>query len=252
MRRNRLHELARHKRPALNGWLSCDSGYLAEVLGHCGFDAVTVDLQHGQYGLDAAPHLLQAISATQAMPLVRCSQNDFAEINKLLDAGAYGVICPMIEDRDGAERFVRACRYPPRGGRSFGPARGLLYGGSDYFEHANTTVMALAMIETPRALENLDEILAVDGLDGVYIGPNDLAVNLGIGPGGDWDAPELGEAIRHIVARCRARGRYVGIFCGDVAMATAMRELGVDMLTPGNDVQLVRAEASRRLSQLRG
>lgn len=252
MRPNRLHELVSLKKPALNAWLSCNSGYIAEVLGHCGFDSVTVDLQHGQFGIDAIPSLLQAISATDAMPLVRCSENSFGEINKILDSGAYGIICPMVDTREDAERLVRACRYPPLGARSFGPARGLLYGGSDYFDTANNTILTLAMIETQKGLKNLDDILDVEGLDGIYIGPNDLSISLGLDPGGNWDKAELGSAIRSIVERCQAKQKYVGVFCGDMAMAAAMKEMGLDMLTPGNDIHLIRSEAQSRLSTLRG
>ncbi len=251
MRPNRLHDLVSLNTPALNAWLSCNSTYIAEVLGHCGFDSVTVDLQHGQLGMDAVSSLLQAISATDAIPLVRCSENNFGEINKLLDSGAYGIICPMIETRQDAERFVRACRYPPLGARSFGPARGLLYGGSDYFNAANNTLLTLAMIETAQGVQNIDNILDVAGLDGIYIGPNDLAISMGIAPGGNWEDAALGVTIRHIIERCQSKRKYVGIFCNDMAMAYAMKEMGLNMLTPGNDIHLLRSAATARLAQLR-
>ncbi|MCS2146784.1 HpcH/HpaI aldolase family protein, partial [Scandinavium manionii] len=204
-----------------------------------------------QFGMDVVPSLLQAISSTDAMPLVRCAENSFGDINKILDSGAYGIICPMIDNRQDAERFVRACRYPPLGARSYGPARGLLYGGSDYFDAANDTLLTLAMIETIEGVKNIDDILDVAGLDGIYIGPNDLAISMGINPGGSWEAAELGVTICHIVERCQTRQKYVGIFCGDMAMASAMKERGLNMLTPGNDIQLIRSEAGSRLAKLR-
>ena len=113
-----------------------------------GFDSVTVDLQHGMIGFDAAVAMLQAIASTPAVPLARVSRNEPALVMQLLDAGAYGIICPMISTVAEAELFVSACRYPPRGQRSFGPARGLLYGGPDYFDHADGEILTLAMLET--------------------------------------------------------------------------------------------------------
>lgn len=251
MRPNGLKQLAAAGTPAINAWLSSDSTYIAEVLGHCGFDAVTVDLQHGQFGMDALPSLLQAISATPAMPWVRSSGNNLAEINKLLDMGAYGIICPMIETAEQAQGLVDATRYAPLGRRSFGPARGLLYGGSDYLNNANDTILVLAMIETPTGLENADKILQVPGLDGIYIGPNDLALSLGISPALSWKETALAEHIPSLIKLCHQHNKYSGIFCSDVVMAADMQAAGASLVTPGNDVQLLRSEASQRIMQLK-
>lgn len=250
MRINKLKQLANNEIPAINAWLSSDSGYVAEVLGHCGYDAVTVDLQHGQFGIDAIPRLLQAISATPAMPWVRSSGNDLAEINKLLDMGAYGIICPMIETVEQAEALVQATRYAPMGKRSFGPARGLLYGGADYLNKANDNIIVLAMIETLKGLENAEEILQVSGLDGIYIGPNDLALSLGISPAEHWQNTELNVHIPNLINLCLKHNKYSGIFCSDVTMATAMMDCGASLVTPGNDIQMLRCEASKRIREL--
>src|ERR1700737_1575156 len=123
--------------PAVTAWVSIDSPYLAEVLSYCGYDAVTIDLQHGMFGLDGAIALLQAVSAGPAVPMARCPSHDHSTIGKLLDAGAFGIVCPAIDSAVEAAAFVSACRYPPTGRRSFGPSRGLLYGGPDYVEHAD-------------------------------------------------------------------------------------------------------------------
>ena len=162
MRPNRLRELFAQKKPAVVAWMSFASSYAAEVIGHSGVDAVTLDLQHGPIYLDAALPMLQAISATPAMPMVRCSGNNFAEIGKLLDAGAYSVICPLIEDAEDARRFVAACRYPPHGTRSHGPTRGLLYGGPDYWFKANETIVTWGMIETPQSLKNINGLKTLE------------------------------------------------------------------------------------------
>lgn len=160
MRPNRLRELLGTRSLAVNAWLSNGNPYTAEVLGQCGYDAVTVDLQHGMFGVESAIACLQAISATPAIPIVRCRSKDAEDIGHLLDAGAYGVICPSIDSVDDAARFVAACRYPPTGRRSFGPSRGLLYGGTDYASYANDTVLTIGMIESPLAIERIDDILA--------------------------------------------------------------------------------------------
>lgn len=250
MRENSLIALKAAGKMALNAWVSVGSGYQAELLGHAGFDAVTVDLQHGPYGFDTAVHLLQAISSTPAMPMARSAGSTLAEINKLLDAGAYGIICPLIESVDDAAAFARACRYPPRGDRSFGPARGLTYGGSDYAAGADDQIFSLAMIETLSALDCIEQIAQVQELSGVYVGPSDLGLAMGLGSSA-WPQPALVDAIRHVLEVCRAQGKYTGIYSSSPAMDQAMREMGFDLVTPGNDAQQLRAGAQQRIQPLR-
>lgn len=250
MRNNKLKKMARDGQVAVNAWVSMGSGYLAEILGHAGFDAVTVDLQHGPYGFDTAVQLLQAISSSPAVPLARCAGATLAEINKLLDAGAYGVICPLIETVDEAAAFARACRYPPVGVRSFGPARGLTYGGSDYVQHADSEVMSLAMIETLPAIDDIERILDVEELDGVYVGPSDLGLAMGLGPN-SWPAPGMKDAVAHILREAKKRGKYAGIFAATPDMALDVAQLGFHLVTPGNDASLIRDAAAQRTGALR-
>ncbi len=167
MRPNTLRALHRDRRLIVNGWLSIGSSYVAELAAHQGYDSLTIDMQHGMVGFEACVGMCQAIATTGAIPMARPSENSPAEIMRLLDAGSYGIICPMISTAADAVRLVEACRYPPAGRRSFGPARGLLYGGLDYFTAANTEILVFAMIETVAALDNLDAILATPGLDGI-------------------------------------------------------------------------------------
>lgn len=252
MRANPLKALLRAGGLAVNAWVSNGNAYTAEVLGHCGYDAVTIDLQHGMFGVESAVGCLQAVSATPATPLVRCRSSDSADIGHLLDAGAYGVICPAIDSADDAIRFVAACRYPPAGRRSYGPSRGLLYGGPDYPSGADANVLAIGMIESVTAVERLDEILAVDGLDAIYAGPNDLAV------AGGWPligeaAPTgpLAEALVHIADRACDAGIPAGVFAPTGEQAVQFAAWGYRLITPGNDVGLLRAESVRRLALLR-
>ena len=255
MRRNAIRELKANGQLILNAWLSIGSSYLAEVVAHQGFDAVTVDRQHGMMGFETAVAMLQAISTTRAVPLARPSSNDGAEIMRLLDAGAYGIICPMISTRRDAERLVASCRYPPVGVRSFGPARGLLYGGPDYLAHANDEIVVLAMIETAEGLANVADIAATPGLDGFYVGPNDLALALGKPPVVESDDAGIIEAIARIRAAAATHGLIAGIFCSSGRAAAVRRAEGFDLVTPGNDaatlrqafgdaVRIVRAAAS--------
>lgn len=252
MRSNRVKELIDGGGFAVNAWVSCDSAYVAEVLSHAGYDAVTIDHQHGMFGLDRVITLLQAVSAGPAMPMVRCSHLDLAEIGKLLDAGAYGVICPSVDTAEQCVELVAACRYPPVGRRSFGPSRGLLYGGPDYVQHANTTVAVWAMIESREALENLEEIVAVPGLDGVYVGPNDLALSLGVSPATSPVAQEVQGALSRVVSVAHSAGVAAGAYCADAQTAAQLVGEGYDLVTPGNDVVLLREGAAQRLAVARG
>ncbi|MEM9975296.1 MAG: aldolase/citrate lyase family protein [Pseudomonadota bacterium] len=249
MRKNTLREMLRRREPILNAWLSIPSGYLAEGAGHQGFHSVTVDLQHGMIGFETAIAMFQAISATPAVPLVRAPSGRPEEVMRLLDAGAYGVICPMISTRAAAEVLVSACRYPPLGGRSFGPARGKLYGGADYFGAANDEILAIPMIETAEALENIDDILAVPGVDMIYVGPNDLALDLGEAPGAESVESATAQAISNVLGRAKRAGVPAGIFCDDAAMAQRRIAEGFDLVTPGNDFNTLMGEMRRRVEQ---
>lgn len=252
MRTNRLRDVLERGEPAVSAWMSIDSAYLAEVLAHCGYDAVTVDLQHGMFGIDRAISLLQAVSAGPAVPMARCPSRDPAMIGKLLDAGAYGIVCPGVDTADQAAAFVSACRYPPSGARSYGPSRGLLYGGPDYVSQADTTILTWAMVESATALENLDAILATAGLDGVYVGPNDLALSLGEIPGRSQPPARVAAALVRVAEAAHAAGRWAGVFCADAHVAREMVELGYDLVTPGNDVGVIRAAAAKRIAIARG
>jgi 4-hydroxy-2-oxoheptanedioate aldolase len=179
MREYRLRTLWRDKLPAINGWLTVPSGVSAETMAHQGYDSLTIDMQHGLIDYQAMLSMLQAISTTPTVPIVRVQWLEAGILMKALDAGAYGVICPMINTRADAQKLVARTHYAPRGTRSFGPTRASLCGGLDYAQHADDTIVTFAMIETAQALDNLDSILSVEGLDAIYIGPSDLSLALG-------------------------------------------------------------------------
>jgi 4-hydroxy-2-oxoheptanedioate aldolase len=251
MRENRLRSIWQAGAAAVNGWLQIPSGYAAEVMAHQGWDSLTIDMQHGPVGYKAAVSMLQAISTTGTVPLARVPWNEPGIIMKMLDAGCYGLICPMVNSRAEAEAFVGACRYPPLGYRSIGPNRVVLYAGSDYVSKANETVIAMAMIETATALENLDEILSVPGLDAIYIGPSDLSQNLGEKPSADPTAPRVVAAIDRILASAQAQGVVAGIHTGSTDYALSMIEKGFQFVTILSDARLMAQTAGQVVATMK-
>jgi 4-hydroxy-2-oxoheptanedioate aldolase len=239
MRANRLRELWAAGRPATAGWCSMPGGFSTEIMASMGWDTVIIDTQHGMIGYPDMLAMLQAISTTAATPLVRVSWNSPGEIMRALDSGAYGVICPMINDAAECAAFVQACRYPPDGYRSSGPTRAAIYGGADYQAKANGEMLTFAMVETAQGLANVEAIVATPGLDGVYIGPSDLSLALGGPPGQDSDAPGLMAAFDRILAACKAAGVRVGVHTNSVAYSQKMIARGFDLVTVGSDTRFL-------------
>lgn len=212
-------------------------------MANAGWDSVTIDMQHGLIDYQSAVGCLRAISTTNTVPMVRVPWLDPAIIMKMLDAGAYGIICPMISTEEEARCFASFCRYPPRGIRSTGPIRASLYGGSTYQQHADNLVLSLAMIETLEGMKNLDGICGVEELDGIYIGPSDLSLAHGFKPGFDREEPEMLKAIEKVIAATRRAGKYLGIHCGSVAYGKRMIDMGATMITVGSDLRFIAAGA---------
>lgn len=235
----------------LNGWLHIPNSFAAEVMAHAGWDSLTIDMQHGVVDYGAAVGMLQAISTTPVIPLARVSWNEPGMIMKMLDAGCYGIICPMINSRAECEAFVGACRYPPHGYRSFGPVRALLYAGQDYPAHANVTMITMAMIETREAISNLHDILSTPGLDAIYIGPADLGQSFGYPPRLDPVEPEIVNVIEQVIAVARQHGVAAGMHTGSAAYAQHMAAKGMQFLTIGSDARLMAAAAAQATTEFR-
>ena len=243
MRENAMKRHWREDRPALGGWLSIPSAFSAEMMAHQGLDWLCIDMQHGLIDYETALAMLQAISTTSTTPVVRVPWNDQAIIMKMLDAGAYGVIVPMVNSRADAEAATAACRYPPQGIRSFGPIRAVYYAGFDYFAYANQEVCCIPQIETATAVENLDEILSVPGVDAVYVGPMDLSISLGLPPQMDSEVPAYVEARQRILEACRQHGVVAGINSSTLSAPKRIAE-GFRMVLVTSDFgALVRAVA---------
>ena len=251
MKPNKLKSIWQSGGAVVNGWLAIPNSFSAEIMAHQGWDSLTIDMQHGINDYMASISMLQAISATDSVPFARVPWLEEGILMKMLDAGCYGLICPMINSADDAERFVSACRYPPRGRRSFGPIRAALYGGIDYAVKADGEIVLFAMIETREALENINSILAVPGLDGVYVGPADLSMSLNCTPRFDQDEKPVVEAIDLIVRRTRENGRIAGIHNGTPAYARKMIDQGYQFVTVASDVRLMAAKAAEVIAEMR-
>lgn len=252
MRKNRIKGKWANNEPVINGWLHIPSGWSAEVMAHAGFDSLCIDMQHGQLDFNAAMEMLRAISTTDTVPLARVPWNEPGITGRLLDAGAYGIICPMVNTRAECEKFVGACRYPPDGYRSRGPTRANIYGGADYVRHANAEVLTMAMIETAEALENVEEIVSVSGLDAVYVGPGDLSLSLfGMERSGmDNDFPEFMAALDKVLAACSIHNITAGIHTNSPAYARQMIDKGFRFVTLMTDSGMMRTMAHQTIAAL--
>ena len=253
MRKNKLKELFKEGKPIINSWLAVPSSFSAEVMAQQGWDSLTIDMQHGLIDYPNAVSILQAISTTETMPMARVNWNEPGQIMKILDAGCYGIICPMVSNRKEAENFIQACQYPPNGYRSFGPIRASIYGGDDYVKHADQEILKLAMIETKEALEKLDEILDTPNLDGIYIGPADLSLAVGEEPG--FDKPESTKAYKEILRildAAKKRNLLAGLHNGTAEYAQKMIEKGFNLVTVGSDSRYIASGAKSDLEKLKG
>jgi len=237
MRINRVKQLWREGKPAIGGFLSIPHAFSAEMMAHTGLDWLCIDMQHGCIDYSDAVTMLTAISTTAVTPFVRVPWNEAAIIMKVLDAGAYGVIVPMVSNRAEAERAVAACRYPPVGMRSNGPNRALLYGGPDYQKNADREMACIAMIETAEGIEKMEEIITTPGLDGVYIGPTDLALALGLAPVMDNDEPKHIETVNRVLETCQRHKIVAGIHTGSSKFTQRYIDQGFRMVMLAPDRQ---------------
>lgn len=254
MKPNGIRQVWSSGNAALNGWLSIANPFSAEIMAEQGYDALTIDLQHGLVGYETATMMLQTMRASGVTPMVRVPWLDAGHIMKALDAGAYGIICPMINTGEDAAQFVSYMRYPPHGVRSFGPTRAVFSAGADYGQNADRETICLAMIETAEAMQNLDAIVSTPGLDGVYIGPADLTLGLTgkkYRTGFDREEPEMVEAIKRIAAAAKNAGIRSALHCGSHEYAAKAVSWGFDLVTVLNDVRLMAGAAQASVKGFR-
>jgi 4-hydroxy-2-oxoheptanedioate aldolase len=230
---DRFRHAANEKRTLLNAWLTLNSPLLIELIGEAGFDCITIDQQHGLGGNDVLIQCLTAARAVGLPAIVRVAENDPGLVGRALDAGAQGIMCPLIETVEDAEAFVQAVKFPPRGNRSWGPYRARLGFEGDYFKTANDFTIACPQIETKGALDSLDEILGLDGVDMVCFGPNDLSIAL---TGRlDIHVPEVREAMGLVLRKCREMEVMALIFANDIDYAKPLVKAGWDVVAVGTD-----------------
>lgn len=253
MIKNRLREIWAAERPAINGWLSIGNAFTAEIMAAQGYDSVTIDIQHGALDYSSVLPMLQAMRGSAIVPMARVPWREPGIIMKTLDAGALGIICPMINSAAEAAEFVSYVRYPPAGQRSFGPTRAAIaYGGYDV--SANDEVLALAMIETCEGMERVDEIAATPGLDGIYIGPADLTLGTQDGrlaPGFDREEEEMIALIKRILTACKTNDIRACLHCGTSDYAARAIAWGFDMTTVSGDSRLLAAAAAASVGRWR-
>lgn len=239
------------RKQALNGdvlvgtWLVLGSSLTAEIAGASGFDWVVLDMEHGMGGNDSLLLQLQALSGTPASPIVRVAENNPVLVKRALDLGPAGIMAPMISTAEEARRFVRSMRYPPEGIRGVSPfTRPADFGRdfADYFATANEKLLTLAQIETEQAVNNAEEIAAVDGLDVLFIGPLDLTVGLGIMK--QFDHPKYRAAVEKIVSACRKSGKAAGIILLDVEIPAETVADGFTFIGRASDGSILAAALS--------
>ena len=235
MFKNTILDIWKSGKVAINGWLSIPNSFTAESMAKMGWDSLTIDFQHGMNDYFTSLPMLQAISNTPTIPFARVPWNEPGIIMRMLDAGTCGIIAPMINTKEECEKFVSYCRYPPLGQRSFGPMRAQLTYGLDYQENANSQIVTLAMIETQEAVQNIDEILSVKDLNGVYIGPADMSLAYGLKPKFDVKEDPVFSNIKLIVNKAKEHGKIAGIHNGTTQYAKEMIALGYQFVTISSD-----------------
>jgi 4-hydroxy-2-oxoheptanedioate aldolase len=221
-------------------------------MAQAGWDSLTIDIQHGLFDYASAVSGIQAMQSYAVTPLVRVPVNEPGIIGKVLDAGALGIICPMINTANDAKSLVAASHYPPLGSRSFGPIRARTYSEPmAYHEIANDHILVLPQIETMEALGNLKQILDVPGLSGVYVGPGDLGFSRGLTPHLDREEPEILQLYAGLISEVSSRGLIAGIQNGTPSYAARMAKLGFRILTVSSDLACLSNSARDTISTVR-
>jgi len=248
---NNLLDIWKSNNTVINAWLSIPNSFTAEAFGKMGWDSITIDMQHGQNDYHSSISMLQALSNSKSVPIVRVPWNEPGIIMKMLDLGVMGIIAPMINSKEDCERFVSYCYYPPIGQRSFGPMRAQLIHGSSYFNNANNNVLSFAMIETKQAVENLDEILSVPSLTGVYIGPADMSSSYGLPPKFDVKEDPVYSNIKLISQKAKEYGKIAGIHNGTTSYAKEMISLGYKFVTILSDFRVMSSNSQKIVDEMK-
>lgn len=245
MRKNRVREKVRAGEPTLGAFLGLGSPNAAELMGHAGYDLLVIETEHSPLDLAQVEHMLMALNGTEAIPIVRVPSADSLFIQRALDAGGMGILVPMVKTAAEAEAIVSATRYPPAGTRGWGPLRASQYTMDypDYYASANENILIALILETKEALENLEEIASVPGIDAIFCGLFDLCLSLGLNPM-DQPFPEIEEAMVEAAATCEKCGVPIGVGCGSPEELRQRHEQGFRFHIYGSDYSQLGAAAS--------
>tara|TARA_Y100001970_G_C14224557_1_gene854772 strand:+ start:2112 stop:2897 length:786 start_codon:yes stop_codon:yes gene_type:complete len=248
---NKIFNIWKKNNAVINGWLSIPNSFTAEAMAKLDWDSITLDMQHGQIDYSSAISMVQAVSNANITILTRVPWNEPGIIMKMLDLGVTGIISPMINTKEECEKFISYCYYPPSGQRSFGPMRSLLHYGPDYHSRANDNVLTFAMIETKQAIENLDSIMQVPNLSGVYIGPADMSSSYGLKPKFDVKEDPVYSNIKLIAEKAKKYNIIAGIHNGSVKYAKEMVDLGYKFITISSDYRAMTTYAESIVRQMK-
>jgi len=249
--KNNLLKILESNSPIINTWLSLPNSFISEAFGKMGWDSITIDMQHGQNDYHSSIPMLQSLTNSSSVPMARVPWSEPGIIMKMLDLGVMGIIAPMINNKGDCEKFVSYCYYPPIGQRSFGPMRAQLIHGSQYFNKANDNILSFAMIETKEAVNNLDEILSVKNLTGVYIGPADMSSSYGLQPKFDIKEDPIFSNIKLIAKKAKEYNKISGIHTGSTKYAKEMIELGFNLVTITSDFRAMTTFAQNIISEMK-
>ena len=249
---NRMKQAWSCGETVVGGWLQIPSAYAAEVMCKAGYDALTVDLQHGVQDYHSLVACFQAMTPQGPVPLARVPWNEPGIVGKVLDAGAMGIICPLVNTADEARALVKSMRYPPLGSRSHGPIRAGVYGeAGTYYKTANDDVLCIPMIETEQAVRNIDAILEVPGIDAVYMGPGDLGLSMGLPPALDREEPEILTHYETVIRACQKRGVFAGLHNATPEYAMRMSAMGFRYVVLSSDAAILLRAATVEVETIR-
>lgn len=252
MNPNRVKWMLKEGEVTFGTWVSIGNPDVAEILANLGFDWLVFDTEHGPLSIETVEHMIQATSGTNVVPLVRVGGNDMILIKRALDIGAYGVIVPLVNNREDAKNAVAYTRYPPRGVRGAGPRRCSLYGmrTREYFEWADKEILTVVQVETAQAVKNIEEIITVEGVDVFFIGPTDLTTSLGVR--GEQDHPKFIEAMERVLETGKKHGVSAGIMTYSVEEARRALERGFTFVNLSVDFRHLIQGAKGMLEAVRG
>jgi 4-hydroxy-2-oxoheptanedioate aldolase len=251
MRKNTAKTLLREGKPAIGAWMNFPSIVAAEALASVGWDWISVDTEHGAIDLETAQSLFIAIGANGTIPIARVPWNDTISIHRILDAGAYGIVVPMVNSAEQAEKAVKAAKYPPEGFRSAGGGRWRYWAGADYPRHANDEILVVVMIEHVDAVEHAEEILSVPGVDACFIGPNDLAWSMGVALDKGPRDPRHVEAVAEVLRAAKKVGVPAGIHCFSPEDVNARIEAGFQFLACMSDGAFLMKSATEAYQKIK-